>query len=163
MSSISSLGSAANAFLLQAQYSSGITGAASGSSGAAGNPVSAIISEPGQLFSELQQLQAQDPAKLKQIASQIANQLQAAAQQPGSSGQASFLNKLAGEFQNVANGGDASQLKPHHHHAHHGHHTYNSNGQAVQSSSSSSPTSGTSIQDIFATITNEVAQALSGS
>src|ERR1700722_19067859 len=125
MSGISSLGGAANAYLQQSPYATGLSGAPNSSGGASAGQASATISGQGQLLSQLQQLQTQNPAKFKQGAAQIANQLQAAAQQQASSSQSSFLNHLAGEFQNVANGGNLSQLQPNHH-AHHGHGTYNS-------------------------------------
>ena len=146
---------------------------------------SATISGPGQLLSDLEQLQAQNPAEFKQVVTQIASQLQAAAQQQGQTPQGQFLSKLASEFQNVANGGSLSQLQDggslsqlqsaHHGHHHH-HHTYNSSGQTVQSTGSSTTTSssgttgsgtsssnsGTSIQQLFSNIFSEVSQALAG-
>jgi hypothetical protein len=162
MSVISALAGSAY-FTQPTQNSSGISGAANASSNSgAGGQVSANISGPGQLFSELQQLQAQDPTKFQQVVSQIANQLQSAAQQQGSSSQGSFLTNLANTFKNIANGGDLSQLKPHHH-GHHGQGTYNSNGQAVPSSSGATATSDAGIQSLFQTISSEVAQALGGS
>ena len=161
MSSINGLGSAVSAFLMPQTQNP--TGVGASSNAATIGQVSATISGPGQLFSELQQLQAQDPNKFQQVASQIAGQLQSAAQQQGTGNQADFLNKLAGQFNNVANGGDISQLKPHHHGHHGGHKTYNSSGQAVASSPGTSSASGTSVQDLFKTIANEVAQALAGS
>ncbi len=69
------------------------------------------VSQASQLFSQLQQLQQSDPDKFKQVLTNIASELQSAAQ--GKSGfEAQTLSDLATKFQNVANGGDISQLKP---------------------------------------------------
>jgi hypothetical protein len=161
MSGLAGLGSATSINLSQlTQFLSSISGSGilSGSQGAGGaGTVSASISGPGQLYSELQQLQAQNPTEFKQVVSQIASQLEAAAQQQGSSNAGSFLSDLASKFTSVANGGDLSQLQPHQH-GHHGHQTYDSNGQASGTQSSSS----SSIQQLLQTIISEVTQALNG-
>ncbi|MGD0822742.1 MAG: hypothetical protein ABSA71_18580 [Desulfomonilia bacterium] len=69
------------------------------------------VSQASQLFSQLQQLQQSDPDKFKQVMTNIAGELQSAAQ--GKSGfEAQTLSDLATKFQNVANGGDISQLMP---------------------------------------------------
>ena len=70
------------------------------------------ISSPGQLYSNLQKLQAQDPTTFKTVVAQIASQLQTAAREQGDTAQGLFLSNLAQKFQNVANGGDLSQLTP---------------------------------------------------
>ena len=85
---------------------------AGGLSGGEGGQSSASISGPGQLVSELQQLQQQNPTEFQQIVSQIAKQLESAAQQAGQGQQGTLLSDLAQKFQNVANGGDLSQLLP---------------------------------------------------
>jgi hypothetical protein len=144
--------------------SGGATGAA-GTSGAGQSTAS--ISGPGQLLSNLQQLQAQNPASFQAVVTQIAGQLQAAAQQTQGP-QSKFLSDLAARFQNVANGGPLSQLQPHRHHHHHSRaqQAYGRNtsagvaglGQAGSSSSSGS----SSLQQLFATISSEVSTALAG-
>jgi hypothetical protein len=143
-------------------------GDGSGSAGGVqgGGQDSAKISGPGQLYNNLQQLQQKDPDKFKQVVTDIANQLQTAAQQAGQNPAGQFLSNLADKFQNVANGGDLSQLQPHHHH-HHAHGTYNQSGQPVPQAPSttapagSDPSSpGTDIRQLFASIANEVSQAL---
>jgi hypothetical protein len=86
---------------------SGLTG------GAAGDGVaqrSAGISGPGQLHSNLQQLQTQNPAKFQEIVSHIGNQLQNAAHQ-AQGPQSGFLSNLAARFKSVADGGSLSQLQ----------------------------------------------------
>jgi hypothetical protein len=70
------------------------------------------ISRGGQFLSKLQSLKQSDPAKFKNLLTQISNQLSAAAQQAGTgTTQGQFLSDLAARFQNVANGGDLSQLQ----------------------------------------------------
>ena len=118
-------------------------------------------------------MQTQNPAQFQQVVTQIASQLQTAAQQAGSdqTPQGQFLSALAQKFQNVANGGSLSQLQPsqsHHHHHHKGQQAYAQNGQnadqglsgLTQQSSSSSSSSSPNLQQLFATISNEVSQAL---
>jgi hypothetical protein len=76
-----------------------------------GSVDSALISSPGQLYSQLQQLQSQNPDQFQQVTSTIAGQLaSAAAQAPGGAG--SFLETLASQFQSAAQTGDASVLQP---------------------------------------------------
>jgi hypothetical protein len=70
------------------------------------------LSGQGLLISRLQSLQASDPAKFKEVLTQAAGQLQAAARQEGDTPRGQALSELATKFQNVANGGDLSQLKP---------------------------------------------------
>lgn len=160
---------------------------------------SATISGPGQLLSNLQQLQSQDPTKFKQVVFQITSQLQTAAQQvqgPGSD----FLANLSAKFQNVADGGSPSQLQPsssststtpitpaapttpstnnasnssvsqpHHHHHHQAQQAYNQASQSqsqgvaalAQPTGSRSSTDST-LQQLFASISTEVSQALAG-
>jgi hypothetical protein len=126
-------------------------GGLSGGEGGTGN--SASFSGFAQLLSALQQLQAQDPSQFKQVASQISNQLQGAAQQQGSSTQGDALTSLANQFQNVANTGDLSQLRLSHHKHDSG---YGSNGQPTGSSS----TSNSDLQKLFGDIASEVNSAL---
>ena len=120
------------------------------------------VSQPAELFSKLQQLQQTDPDKFKQVLTNIAGELQSAAK--GKSGfEAQTLSDLATKFQNVANGGDISQLKPpsssnsdqytqqgavstkHHHGHHHG-------------------TSGnqTDIKQVMSSVLDELNKAVSG-
>ena len=69
---------------------------------------SAHISKSGELFSKLQQLQSTDPEKFKEVCSNIAEKLKSAAEESGDT----KLSDLAEKFQNVADGGDISQLQP---------------------------------------------------
>jgi hypothetical protein len=100
---------------------------------------SASVSPVGKLFSQLAQLQQSDPARFKTVLTDIANKLQAAGQQDGGA-QGQALADLASKFQQAAQTGDLSSLKPAHHH--HGHHrgaaAYQQTSAAGQSASSSS-------------------------
>lgn len=120
----------------------------------------AQISGPGQLLSQLQQLQAQDPTTFQNLVSNIATELQTAAQQ--TTGDLSqILANLANQFQ-AASTGDLSQVQPQRH-AHHGQGTYNQAGQVTPSTSAtdtSSTSGGASLQQLFATISSQVAAAV---
>jgi hypothetical protein len=84
---------------------------------------SASLSSAGQFLSQLQQLQSQDPAKLKEILTGIAGQFQSAAKQAGQTPEGQLLTNLANSFQKAADTGDLSALQPQqasgHHHVHH--------------------------------------------
>jgi hypothetical protein len=148
---------------------SSVSSLTGGEGGGAVSQTSASISGPGQLLSNLQQLQTQDPTKFQQVVSDIASQLQAASQQ-SQGPQSDFLANLASKFQNVANGGSLSQLQPQgHHHHHHGQQAYSQSSQSqsqgvagLAQSSSSQSSSGSSLQQLFASISSEVTQALAG-
>jgi hypothetical protein len=171
MSGGEGLSSAASAYF--AQQLSGVNGAASTLTGGEGGggvaPTSTSISGPGQLLSNLQQLQAQDPTKFQQVVSQIATQLQSAAQQTQGP-QSNSLSNLATKFQNIASGGSLSQLQPQqHHHQHHAQQAYSQNSQsqpqgiaALAQPSGSQSSSSSTIQQLFANISTEVSQALAG-
>jgi hypothetical protein len=115
MTGAEGLGASASTYFVQ--QSSSITplqvsGGYSGGEGAGGTGASsATISPAGQLLSQLQQLQSANPTQFQQVTSQIANGLQDAAQQQGGNSAGQFLSNLANVFQNLANGGDLSQLQ----------------------------------------------------
>jgi hypothetical protein len=101
---------------------------------------SARLSGLAQAMSRLQSLEKSDPAKAKQVLSDIANKLQARAKQLGGADGAR-LETLAGKFQQAAASGDLSALQPAGqaqagqqggHHGHHGHHgrAQSAHGQA---------------------------------
>jgi hypothetical protein len=163
------LGSASSAYFAQpTQNVNGLTAASSLTGGEGGGGVaksSATISGPGQLLSNLQQLQAQNPTNFQQVVSQIASQLQAAAQQ-AQGPQSDFLSNLAAKFQSVAGGGSLSQLQPQQHpHPNHQAFSQGTPNQAqgvaglAQPSASQSSNSST-LQQLFTTISTEVSQAL---
>lgn len=169
MSAASSLNSSASSYYLQSLLA--LSGAAVSPSAGAGGTNStagasgstATISGPGQLLSALQQLQTQDPSSFSQIVSQIAGQVQTAAQQQGQTGVGQFLTNLASTLQNVANTGDLSELESHKgHHGHHAHGTYNSQGQAATTTSSTGSQSSSSngIQQLFSSIVQQINQAI---
>jgi hypothetical protein len=99
---------------------------------------SAQISGPGALLSKLQQLKTQDPAKFKQVLSDIATKLQTLAQQQGQNPSSQWLTKLADKFQTAANTGDLSALQPTAHQGHHHHHASGAAGAYAQNSADSS-------------------------
>lgn len=88
--------------------SSTSTNSVSTSSCAANKADTLDISKPAELYSKLQQLAESDPEKLKEVCSSIAEKLNTAAE----SSDDPMLSDLAEKFQNVADGGDVSQLKP---------------------------------------------------
>lgn len=67
------------------------------------------ISKPAELLQKLQQLQQQDPAKFKEVASQLADTLQKVADQSGNSD--GFPAKLAAAFKSAAQSGDLSSVQ----------------------------------------------------
>ncbi len=69
------------------------------------------ISKPGELFSKLQKLKAQDPDKYKQVVSDLADKLKTAASSATGKDQ-EVLNNLASKFQDAANGGDLTLGPP---------------------------------------------------
>jgi hypothetical protein len=81
-----------------------------GASGLANDTVS--LSGQGQFLNQLQALKASDPQKFKEVMTQASRDLQAAAQQAGNTSRGQNLSELAKKFQDVANGGDITQLKP---------------------------------------------------
>jgi hypothetical protein len=91
------------------------------------------LSQVGELFKELKQLQTDNPTELKQVLNDAATQLKSAASQATDPQQAAFLNNLAGKFQTAAATGNLSDLQQgssssganglysaHGHHHHHG-------------------------------------------
>ena len=88
------------------------------------------LSPFAQLMSELQKLQQTDPAKYQQVTSQIATNLQTAAQTATASGdttKAAQLTQLATDFSNASKSGQLPDMQDlaqaigggHHHHHHH--------------------------------------------
>jgi hypothetical protein len=172
MSGGDGLGSAASAyFTQQLQGANSLTPLASltgGGGGGGASPISTSISGPGQLFSDLQQLQAQNPAAFQQVTSQIATQLQAAAQQTQGP-QSDYLSNLAAKFQNISSGGSLSQLQPKHHHHHHAQQADSESSQSqpqgieallqatASQSSGSQSSSNSNLQQLFTAFTAQQA------
>ncbi len=130
------------------------------------NQSAASISGPGQLLSDLQQLQTQNPNAFQQVVSQIAGKLQTAAQQ-ASGPSRTFLSNLAAQFQSVADGGSLSLLQPQNDQQGRMQQAYSRGtqslsqgvaGLAQQSGSQSSDNS--TLQQLFSTISGDVSQAL---
>ena len=123
-----------------------------------GSPVSSDsgrLSPFAQWMSTLQQLQQSDPARYRQVASQIATNLQSAAQTAQSQGNttaANQLNQIATDFTNASQNGQlpdiqdlASAIAGHRHH----HHAHANSGDS--SSSSSNDSSG--LSQLLSTLT----------
>ncbi len=114
-------------------------GAATGVEGTT-SAVSVDMSQPGQLWSQLQSLAQSNPTEFKAVTADIASQLkQAASSQTGQ--KADFLNNLAERFQSASQSGKMSDLAPPsgqpHVHGHHHHH----HQQVQAASNSTQPTS----------------------
>jgi hypothetical protein len=101
----------------------------SASSSVSQSPDNSQLSPFAQLMSELQKLQQSDPAKYQQVTSQIATNLQTAAQSATAAGDttaATQLTQLATDFNNASKSGQlpnvqdlAQAIGGHHHHHHH--------------------------------------------
>jgi hypothetical protein len=70
------------------------------------------LSPRAQFLGSLQALQASDPQKFKQVLTQAAGELQSAAGRAGDTARGQSLSDLARKFQDVADSGDISRLKP---------------------------------------------------
>jgi hypothetical protein len=113
-------------------------------------------------MSTLQQLQQTNPSQYQQVTSQIATNLQSAAQTAQSEGNTTAsnqLSQLATDFTNASKSGqlpniqDLAQAVGGHHH-HHGHHAHAASSDSSSSSSSSSSPSSTSTSSTSNTTNN---------
>ena len=134
-----------------------------GTTGSAAGQDSASVSSPGQFLGELQQLQSQSPAGFKQVTSQIASQLQTAAQQ--TTGHArEYLSNLASEFHAVSSSGNLNPLLSSRNPTGQG--TYNQAGQLNGPGSGTGSIGGRltagngNLQQLFANLTSQVTQTL---
>jgi hypothetical protein len=115
MSLLSGIGTAVGSTLslagsLQFPQQSSATQRSVGAGGPSNDTVS--LSPRGQFLGNLQALKASDPQQFRTVLTQAAGELQTAAGKAGDTARAHSLSDLASRFQNVANGGDISQLKP---------------------------------------------------
>jgi hypothetical protein len=161
MGSISSLNNLSSSYL-QSILSASLqnSGAAGQSSSTTGATSVTAQSENGQLspfaqiMSTLQQLQQSNPTEYKQVAQQIATNLQTAAQTAtadGNSTQATQLNQLASDFTSASQSGQlpnvqdlAQAIGGGHHHHHHAHGAASDADSSSSTSSSSTSSSSTS-------------------
>jgi hypothetical protein len=170
MTGIGGLGSAASASstqqaqalnaleMLQSLSNVNASGGITSASGVGLTQSSASISGLGQLFSNLQQLETQNPTQFTQMVSQIASDLQTASQtQTGTASQ--FLSQLANTLQEAATTGNMPQLQ--HHHTLQTQ-SYNSGGQLVTSGAGADTqsSSNASLQQLFVTLSQQVGAAL---
>jgi len=146
------------AALTSASTQQGVTG-----TGSASSAVSVDLSQPGQLWSQLQSLAQNNPTEFKQVTADIASQLKDAASS-ATGGQAQFLTNLSNRFQAASQSGSMSDLAPPAsqgqgvHHGHHHHHA-----QAAQSTTDSSQSSSTgqsSTDSLMQQIQSIIANAL---
>ena len=91
--------------------SSGSPASASDSGGIANPPAVTSISGGGRMMQHLEDLQDSDPAKFKQVVSDMAKKLRADAQN-ASGPDADRLSQIADRLDKVAASGDLSQLRP---------------------------------------------------
>ena len=127
------------------------------------------MSKPGEMFSQLEKLQKSDPAKFKQVVSDIADKLEAASKDSTAEGASSMLSDLAAKFRDVANGGDISEIKPPESPSYSGSQDGISQYKLQQagtqsnllSGSTASSSSSSSLQDLFNSIFDEVNKAVS--
>jgi len=120
MSDVKAIGSLNSASAVSTLVSSSsIKGPSVIAQAANANKSTSSISGLGLLFSNLQQLQANNPDQFKQVLNQIIAQLQQEAQAHGQTADGQFLTSLANKLQNVANGGQFASVQPkiHQHHA----------------------------------------------
>lgn len=96
------------------------------------------------LISKLQSLEKTDPAKAKQVLTDISAKLRSEAQTVGGA-QAQQLNAAADRFQSAANSGDLSTLQPPQHHGHGGH----GHGHKASQAYAQNQQSGESISDLI--------------
>jgi len=133
MGSIASLSSSyLSSILSSVLQSSGLSGTAKNTKSASAlstalQPDNTQLSPFAQVTTELQQLQQSDPAKYQQVTSQIATNLQSAAQSAqanGDTAMATQLNQLATDFKTASTSGQLPNFQdlaqaagaPHHHH-----------------------------------------------
>lgn len=83
-----------------------------GSAASATSSDGASLSGSGQLMAELKKLSESDPSEFKKITAEIATQLQSTASSTSDSGQASFLNSMASNFEKASQSGNFSDLFP---------------------------------------------------
>lgn len=88
------------------------TSTTSSATGTTDTEDSASISDPGELFAKLQQLQESDPDKFKELMTSIADQLTSAAADQDDEQASSMLTDLASKFSSAAETGDLSSLQP---------------------------------------------------
>lgn len=83
----------------------------SGSSREVGEAASADFSKPAEFFNKLTQLKEKDPDKFMEVVSTMTEKLKSAAADYRSGPEGKMLSGLAAKFEEVANGGDVSQLR----------------------------------------------------
>lgn len=132
----------------------GLTSQTTGASLSSTSSDSGQLSPFAQLMSTLQQLQQSDPAKYKQVTSQIATNLQSAAktaQSDGNTAAANQLTQLSSDFSTASTSGQlpnisdlAQAVGGGHHHGHHHHAEAASTDSDTSSTASSNSNQGIS-------------------
>jgi len=70
------------------------------------------LSEPGKIFNKLKELSESDPEKFKTVMTEIADEIQNAAESSSDENESNMLMKVAEGFQNAAESGDLSEALP---------------------------------------------------
>jgi hypothetical protein len=140
------------ASLLSATSGDSSTGTTSASS----SSDSSSVSNPGKLFSELEQLSKQNPAEFKKITAEIAQQLQNAAKNTTDSSEASALSQLAANFAAASKSGNFSDLFPKDAHA-------GVSGVYGASTQSAPPSGDSTLNSIFSQALSQIQSDLTGS
>lgn len=159
LSSLSSVYATNQTAATSAVSSTDDSDATSAASDVDGNSSHTRFSKMGSLMSQLQSLESSDPAKAKQVLTNISDQLSAKASASGNSDP--HLQELADKFKQAAQTGDLSGLQPsgggHHMHGAHGGH----GAPPPSSSSSSSDPDGDGDNDSSSSSSDSTTAALS--
>jgi hypothetical protein len=146
------------------------TNSLAASIGVPSDSVSANLSSLGQFFSELKQLSTQNPGEFKRITAEIAQKLDAQAQNSSDPTQAAQLKAIASRFDEASKTGDFSSLLPpqsdgttptgsKHHGGHHHHVSYDS----LAVPDARPPETSSALSSIFSQVAPEIQSALGAS
>ena len=152
--------------LSSALQSAGVSNTSTSGTSSSQTTDSGQLSPFAQMLSTLQQLQQSNPTEYQQVTSQIASNLQSAAQTASSQGNTSAaneLNQLATDFTNASQSGQLPNISDlaqalgsgGHHHHHHG------GVGSSEDSSSSSSTSGSSSSSTSSSASSSASSSIS--
>ncbi len=156
MSPINYIGNLSNSYLQSLFGTAASNTAGTGTPAVAAQTENGQLSPSAQLMSTLQQLQQSNPTEYKQVAGQIAANLQNAAKTAATDGYtnlASRLNQLSSDFSAASSSGqlpnvqDLAQALSGHSHHHHGHAV---SGDSGSNSTSASTTGSSQIDRLLA-------------
>ncbi|WP_243311336.1 hypothetical protein [Fundidesulfovibrio agrisoli] len=101
------------------------------------------------LFAQLASLQSSDPAKFKEVAASISQQLADQAKSVSDPGESAFLSDMSSKFAEASTSGSMDSIKPKGRHGHHG----SSQGGTTQSGTADSSTTTSASTDTTSTST----------